>query len=78
MRAQRCLTSIVVALLWVVMVLQPARANDAIVQRIEALQAGFPVKVLEQPLMARRALASFYSARAYNAAWTHPDTPMPF
>ncbi len=74
MRAQRCLTSIVVALLWVVMVLQPARANDAIVQRIEALQAGFPVKVLEQPLMARRALASFYSARAYNAAWTHPDT----
>ncbi|QSP94718.1 L,D-transpeptidase family protein [Marinobacter salinisoli] len=47
-------------------------ADEAIVNRVEALDTGFPVEVLGNPLLARKALSSFYSARQYEPAWQSP------
>ena len=41
-------------------------ADEAIVSRIEAMEAGFPVQVLGNRLMAHQALSAFYGA---NARW---------
>lgn len=50
-----------------------AAANEAIVARTEALDAGFPVKILGDSLLARHALSEFYEARGYQPAWTSPE-----
>lgn len=50
-----------------------ASANEAIVTRVEALDAGFPVEVLGNPLLARRALSNFYGATGYQRAWQSPS-----
>ena len=44
-------------------------ADEAIVARIEAMEAGFPVQVLGSRLMAHQALAAFYGANGYQPAW---------
>ena len=53
----------------------PARAqgNDGLINRIEALQAGYPVSVLESRLYAKEALTRFYEARGYTLAWEDPS-----
>ena len=53
----------------------PARAqgNDGLINRIEALQAGYPVSVLESRLYAKEALTRFYQARGYTLAWEDPS-----
>lgn len=48
-------------------------ADEAIVQRVEALDAGFPVTVLGDQLMAAGALSAFYGARGYQPAWQSPE-----
>lgn len=48
-------------------------ADEAIVSRIEAMDAGFPVQVLGNKLMANKALSAFYGARGYQQAWQSPD-----
>lgn len=48
-------------------------ADEAIVSRIEALDAGFPVQVLGNRLMAHKALSAFYGTRGYQRAWQSPD-----
>lgn len=48
-------------------------ADEAIVQRIESLDAGFPVTVLGDRLMAATALSAFYGARGYQPAWQSPE-----
>lgn len=48
-------------------------ADEAIVQRIEALDAGFPVTVLGDRLMAAAALSAFYGASGYQLAWQSPE-----
>ena len=48
-------------------------ADEAIVARIEAMEAGFPVRVLGDRLMANKALSAFYEARGYQRAWQAPD-----
>ncbi|WP_203300061.1 L,D-transpeptidase family protein [Marinobacter sediminum] len=50
-----------------------AVANEAIVARIEALNAGFKVEVLGDRLMARGALSGFYTANGFKPAWHSPD-----
>ncbi len=50
-----------------------AVANEAIVARIEALNAGFNVEVLGDRLMARGALSGFYTANGFEPAWHSPD-----
>jgi murein L,D-transpeptidase YcbB/YkuD len=54
---------------------QPAclAADEAIVSRIEAMEAGFPVQVLGNSLMAHKALSAFYGARGYQRAWQSPE-----
>lgn len=54
------------AVLW-----QPAclAADEAIVSRIEAMEAGFPVQVLGSRLMAHKALSAFYGANGYRPVW---------
>ena len=44
-------------------------ADEAIVARIEAMEAGFPVQVLGSRLMAHQALSAFYGANGYQPAW---------
>lgn len=51
----------------------PADANEAIVARIEALNAGFTVEVLGDRLLARSALSGFYTANGYEPAWRSSD-----
>lgn len=46
-----------------------AQGNDGLINRIEALQAGYPVSVLESQLYAKEALTRFYEAREYTLAW---------
>jgi len=46
-----------------------AQGNDGLINRIEALQAGYPVSVLESRLYAKEALTRFYEAREYTLAW---------
>ncbi|SNC66199.1 Murein L,D-transpeptidase YcbB/YkuD [Marinobacter sp. es.048] len=50
---------------------QPAclAADEAIVARIEAMEAGFPVQVLGSRLMAHKALSAFYGANGYQTVW---------
>ncbi len=48
---------------------QLAHSDDGIINRIEALQAGHSVTVLDSPLMAKQALTHFYEARNFNLAW---------
>ena len=48
-------------------------ADEAIVARVEALDSGFPVKILGETLMARKALSKFYGARGYRPAWQAPE-----
>lgn len=59
-----------VATLWLPLC---SAAEEAIVERIESLNAGFPVKTLGDRLMADKALSAFYSARAYEPAWQSPE-----
>ena len=44
-------------------------ADEAIVSRIEAMEAGFPVQVLGNRLMAHQALSAFYGANGYQRVW---------
>jgi murein L,D-transpeptidase YcbB/YkuD len=68
------LTTALLALLGTTLWLPPCSAADeAIVARIEALGAGFPVKVLGDTLMARKALSAFYGANGYQPAWQSPE-----
>ncbi|WP_372965821.1 murein L,D-transpeptidase [Marinobacter sp.] len=53
---------------------QYAYSDDSIINRIEVLQAGHPVTVHGAPLLAQTALAQFYEARNYTAAWTSRAT----
>jgi len=46
--------------------------NEALVQRIDALQAGHPVRVLGEPLLAREALRRFYENHSFQLAWSAP------
>ncbi|MEP4467573.1 MAG: peptidoglycan-binding protein, partial [Marinobacter alexandrii] len=46
-----------------------AKANESLVARIEALDAGFTVEVLGNRLLARQALSNFYAANGYKRAW---------
>jgi L,D-transpeptidase YcbB len=48
-------------------------ADEAIVSRIEAMDAGFPVQVLGNRLMAHKALSAFYATTGYQRAWQSPD-----
>ncbi|HLT12905.1 MAG TPA: L,D-transpeptidase family protein [Marinobacter sp.] len=48
---------------------QSAVSDDSIIDRIEAMQAGFSVTVHDAPLHAREALSRFYETRNYEAAW---------
>ncbi|AOY86924.1 peptidoglycan-binding protein [Marinobacter salinus] len=75
MSRQGVLASATVLLLTVTLSWFPpcVAADEAIVARVEALDAGFPVKVLGDPLLARHALSSFYGARGYKPAWTDPE-----
>ncbi len=52
---------------------RPALANEAIVDRIEALNTGHTVEVLGAPLLARQALSQFYASNGYQLAWTSPE-----
>ncbi|HET8849054.1 MAG TPA: L,D-transpeptidase family protein [Marinobacter sp.] len=56
--------------LLLLMLAQTAHSNDGIINRIEALQAGYRVTVLEAPLMSREALTRFYELRNFEPAWT--------
>lgn len=44
-------------------------SDDSIINRIEALQAGEPVVILDAHLHSRKALVKFYQARNYEPAW---------
>lgn len=46
--------------------------SEALVQRIEALQAGHPVQVLGEPLLAQDALRRFYESHGFQPAWSYP------
>jgi len=48
---------------------QNAFSDDSIINRIEAMQAGYPVTVHDAPLYAQEALTKFYEARNYESAW---------
>ncbi len=50
-----------------------ALANDALRQRVEALQAGYVAQASGEPLLARIALSRFYSQRNYSLAWTRAE-----
>ncbi|WP_286220487.1 L,D-transpeptidase family protein [Marinobacter apostichopi] len=50
-----------------------AKANESLVARIEALDAGFTVEVLGNRLLARQALSNFYAANSYERAWRSAD-----
>ncbi|PHQ26994.1 peptidoglycan-binding protein [Marinobacter guineae] len=68
------LTTALVTLLASALWLSPCSATDeAIVARVEALSAGFPVKVLGDTLMAHKALPAFYGANGYQRAWQSPE-----
>ncbi|MCK7546762.1 murein L,D-transpeptidase [Marinobacter koreensis] len=43
--------------------------EQSLVERIEALQAGYPVQVLGDPILARQTLQRFYENRGYRLAW---------
>lgn len=47
--------------------------SESLVQRIEALQAGYPVRVLGEPLIAREALSRFYENQGFQPAWSAAD-----
>lgn len=49
-----------------------AGPSESLVQRIEALQSGHPVRVLGDPLLAREALSRFYENRGFQPAWSSP------
>ncbi|MFO7529989.1 MAG: L,D-transpeptidase family protein [Marinobacter sp.] len=49
-----------------------AGLSEPLVQRIEALEAGQPVKVLGEPLLARDALRRFYENHGFQPAWSSP------
>ncbi|WP_417566442.1 L,D-transpeptidase family protein [Marinobacter sp.] len=66
-------TALIAALLSSLWLPPCSAADEAIVQRIEALDAGFPVKVLGDRLMAETALSAFYGARGYQPAWHPPE-----
>lgn len=51
------------------LVCPPAFSDDSIINRIEALQAGHPVTVLDTPILAKEALTRFYELREFNLAW---------
>ncbi|WP_303290474.1 murein L,D-transpeptidase [Marinobacter sp. SS5-14b] len=51
------------------MLTQNAFSDDSIINRIEAMQAGYPVTVHDAPLYAQEALTKFYEARNYESAW---------
>ncbi|WP_223794185.1 murein L,D-transpeptidase [Marinobacter sp. F4216] len=70
MRIQALLLSL--SLLTLSWVSPSLAASEAIVSRVEALDAGFPVEVLGKPLFAREALSRFYNAREYQPAWHSP------
>ncbi|AMQ88230.1 L,D-transpeptidase family protein [Marinobacter sp. LQ44] len=48
---------------------QPVFSDDSIINRIEALQAGHPVTVLNAPILAKEALSRFYELRGFDLAW---------
>ena len=48
---------------------QLALGDDSIINRIEALQAGHSVTVLDSPLLTKAALSRFYEARNFKLAW---------
>jgi len=50
-----------------------AKANESLVARIEALDAGFTVEALGNRLLARQALSNFYAANGYERAWRSAD-----
>ncbi|MEC7816070.1 MAG: L,D-transpeptidase family protein [Pseudomonadota bacterium] len=60
---------LVATLFLMLMLAQTAHGNDGIINRIEALQAGYRVTVLEAPLMSREALTRFYLQRNFEPAW---------
>ncbi|MET4025919.1 murein L,D-transpeptidase YcbB/YkuD [Marinobacter sp. MBR-99] len=47
----------------------PVLSDDSIINRIEALQAGHPVTVLDAPILAKEALTRFYELRSFDLAW---------
>ena len=47
-------------------------ADEAIVARIEAMEAGFPVQVLGSRLMAHQALSAFYLSLIHISEPTRP------
>ena len=47
----------------------PVFSDDSIINRIEALQAGHPVTVLDAPILAKEALTRFYELREFDLAW---------
>lgn len=51
----------------------PALSDDSIINRIEALQAGHSVTVLDSPLLAKEALTHFYESRNFSLAWGSHD-----
>ncbi|MDX1559827.1 MAG: L,D-transpeptidase family protein [Marinobacter sp.] len=67
------LVTALVPALWLVPCYAANGADEAIVSRIEAMDAGFPVQVLGNKLMANKALSAFYGARGYRRAWQSPD-----
>lgn len=58
-----------VPLLLALLFTHPAHSDDSIISRIEALQSGYPVTVLDSPLRAKEALARFYELRNFTLAW---------
>lgn len=75
MHGTRCF-SLTTALIAVLASLCPPSsfaADEAIVSRIEAMDAGFPVQVLGNRLMAHKALSAFYATTGYQRAWQSPD-----
>lgn len=50
-----------------------AKANESLVARIEALDAGFTVEVLGNRLLARQALSEFYATNGFERAWRRAD-----
>lgn len=47
----------------------PVLSDDSIIDRIEALQAGHPVTILDTPILAKEALTRFYELRSFDLAW---------
>ncbi|SFM94131.1 Murein L,D-transpeptidase YcbB/YkuD [Marinobacter pelagius] len=46
--------------------------SEPLVQRIESLEAGQPVQVLGEPLLAREVLRRFYENHGFQEAWSFP------